>query len=78
MNQKTSPPRLDAIVMPALHGEVRLVYEHGEPHGIRDDHGFVCFFNPVTKFSGQEERYQRELDERRQTAEFILQALRSA
>ncbi|HQZ67729.1 MAG TPA: hypothetical protein PLY87_21715 [Planctomycetaceae bacterium] len=76
-NENASSP-VEAVVMPVLHGDVRLVYEWGEPRGIRDDHGFICFFNPVAKFSGQEERYQRELDERRQTVEFILQALRSA
>ena len=63
---------------PVLHGNVRLVYEHGEPHGIRDDYGLICFFNRVTKFAGQEERYQQELAERRQTAQFILNSLRSA
>ena len=60
-----------------LEGNVRLIYQHGEPHGIRDNAGYLCMFNKVTKFSNQEERYQRELAQRRAIAEFILNALRS-
>jgi hypothetical protein len=77
-NSTGSSTPVQDVVMPVLHGNVRLIYQHGEPHGIRDDHGFICFFHRVTKFAGQEERYQRELQERRQTAQFILNSLRSA
>jgi hypothetical protein len=59
-------------------GTVRVLYEHGEPHGIRDDSGLICFFSPVTKFSGQEERYRRELQDRQEIADFLCKALHEA
>jgi hypothetical protein len=61
-----------------LSGQVRVIYEHGEPHCIRDDSGVICSFNAVTKFPGQEERYLRELNDRQQIAGFICKALHEA
>lgn len=61
-----------------LTGTVRVIYEHGEPHGIRDDSGFICMFNSVPKFAGQDERYRRELEERQEIADFLCQALQEA
>jgi len=61
-----------------LSGSVRVIYEHGEPHGIRDDSGYICFFNSVTKFPGQDDRYRREIVERQEIADFMCDALNSA
>ena len=55
-----------------------MLYEHGEPHGIRDDAGLICLFNPVTKFPGQEERYRKELQDRTEIADFLWKALHEA
>lgn len=63
---------------PLCDGEIRLIYEHGEPKGVRDTSGFLCFFNHVTKYEGQEERYRRELALRARQAEVIADALRRA
>jgi hypothetical protein len=62
---------------PLCDGEVRVIYEHGEPHGVRDVSGYLCHFNRVPKFEGQEERYRRELALRARQAEAIATALRS-
>jgi len=61
-----------------LRGSVRVIYEHGEPHCVRDDSGVICLFNPVTKFTGQDERYRREMRERADIAEFVCKALKEA
>ena len=57
-------------------GNLRLIFEHGEPHGIRDTRGFMLHFHRVPKFSGQEERYRNELAQRARLADFLLEALR--
>lgn len=56
-------------------GEVRIIYENGQPHGIRDDGGYLLFFPKVQKYSGQEERYITELQEVFALAEKIKKAL---
>jgi hypothetical protein len=61
-----------------LRGSVRVIYEHGEPHCVRDDSGVICLFNPVTKFPGQDERYRREMRERAAIADFVCRALAEA
>lgn len=63
---------------PLCDGEVRVIYEHGEPKGVRDTTGYLCFFNRVNKYDGQEERYREELALRAQQAEVIAAALRGA
>jgi protoheme ferro-lyase len=61
-----------------LSGIVRVIYEHGEPHGIRDDSGFICFFNSVPKYSGQEDRYRQECEDRIEIADFLCESLSKA
>lgn len=63
---------------PLSDGEVCVIYEHGEPTGVRDRTGFLCHFNRVSKYAGQEDRYRRELALRARQAEVIAAALRSA
>lgn len=67
---------LPSKVSPLCDGEVRLVYQHGEPHGIRDTSGYLCFFHRVSKWPGQEARYRSELALRARQADAIAAALR--
>ncbi len=56
--------------------EVRIIYhQNGEPQGIRDRGGFLLFFNRVTKYDDQEERYRRELAEKQKLADHLLLCL---
>jgi hypothetical protein len=57
---------------------VRVIYEHGQPKGVRDTTGYLCFFNRVNKYDGQEDRYRNELALRARQAEVIAAALRGA
>jgi hypothetical protein len=63
---------------PLCDGEVRVVYVHGEPSGVRDASGYLCQFNRIPKWEGQEDRYRSELTLRARQAEAIATALRSA
>jgi len=54
----------------------QLIYEHGQPYGIRDVNGFLFMFTKVTKFSNQEERYRRELADKVQLADDLLSFLK--
>ena len=63
---------------PLCDGEVRVIYEHGEPTGVRDDTGFLCHFHRVNHWSGQEDRYREELARRARQAEVVAAALRGA
>jgi hypothetical protein len=58
-------------------GELKLICEHGQPHGIRDRGGYLMFFPTVSKYAGQEERYRNELAERFRLADFLLKSLQS-
>jgi len=55
--------------------ELRIIYEHGKPHGIRDRSGYLFFFRNITKYEGQDERYRRELAQQQALADFLLAAL---
>lgn len=55
--------------------QLQIIYEHGAPHGIRDTGGFLVFFTRVSKYSGQEERYRLEIEQRYRLADFLLNAL---
>ena len=50
----------------------QLIYEHGQPYGIRDVNGFHFMFTNVPRFPGQEERYRRELADKVQLADDLL------
>lgn len=57
-------------------GKLKIIYENGQPHGIRDARGYLLFFPKVTKYSGQEQRYVEEIQECYSLAEKIMNALR--
>lgn len=63
---------------PLCDGEVRVIYEHGEPHGVRDTTGYLCFFNRVAKWPEQPDRYREEMALRVRQADVIADALRRA
>lgn len=63
--------------LPLCDGEVRVIYQHGEPTGVRDTSGYLCHFNRVPKWPGQEDRYRNELALRARQAEAIATALRT-
>ena len=56
-------------------GEVQIIHKNGQPYGIRDKGGYLMFFPKVQKYSGQEERYVREIQESFAIAEKIKKAL---
>ncbi len=43
--------------------ELIIVRENGKPKGIRNTAGYVCFLREVSKYTGQQERYEKELAE---------------
>ncbi len=55
---------------------LQIIHENGQPHGIRDKGGYLLFFPKVSKYSGQEERYVREIKEAFELAEKIIKALK--
>ncbi len=58
-------------------GELKITYEHGLPHGIRDKGGYLFFFTKPPKFSGQEERYREDCERMFKLADFLLEALKT-
>jgi len=58
-------------------GEPCIIYRlDGRPYGIRDVNGFLFFFVDITKWSGQEERYNKEIEQQEKLANFLLNALK--
>ena len=56
-------------------GKIRIIYKHGQPYGIRDNTGYLLFFPKVTKYSDQEDRYLKELQESFSLAKIIADNL---
>lgn len=57
------------------YNKLQIINKHGQPEGIRYEGGFLFFFPSVTKYSGQEDRYRREIQERYELADYLLQQL---
>ena len=55
---------------------LRIIYKYNKPYGIRDDGGFLLFFAGFTKYSNQEERYQKELEQQNRLADYLLESLK--
>ena len=58
-------------------GEVRIIHKYGQPYGIRDDGGYLLFFPTISKYTDQEERYIKEIQECFDLAEKIKKTLKN-
>lgn len=58
------------------YGKIQIVYkDNGQPHGIRDNGGFLLFFPDIFKYEGQEERYRQEIERQYKLADYLLDSL---
>lgn len=57
--------------------KLQIIYQGDRPHGIRNKGGFLLFFPQITKFPGQEERYQQELKQQVELANNLLNSLKN-
>ena len=55
--------------------KLQIIYKNNKPYGIRDAGGFLFFFTDISKWTGQEERYRREVQEQYDLADYLLNAL---
>ena len=51
------------------------IYGEHIPTGIRNGNGYVCHFNEIQHWEGQDQRYTEECSERRKHAEIMCAAL---
>ena len=56
--------------------ELQVILKNGQPYGIRYKGGYLLFFTTVTKYSGQEERYVKEIQEAFTLSKKIIEALK--
>ena len=53
-----------------------IVYKYKNiPYGIRNRDGYLLFFHRITRYPNQEERYEREIGEQINLAEFLCSCL---
>ena len=64
--------------MTPTENKIQIIYENGQPYGIRDNGGYLLFFPTVRKYSGQEQRYINEIQDCIKLADIILKALLKA
>ena len=57
--------------------ELKILYNYRKPYAIRDKTGCLLFFSKIHKYTGQEERYQKEIEEQLRVAEYIKTCLES-
>ncbi len=57
-------------------GELQIIHKNGQPYGIRDKGGYLLFFPKVSKYTGQEQRYIKEIQECYSLADKIVKALK--
>ena len=53
-----------------------IIYENGKPKGIRDSGGCLFFFTDIHKYTGQEERYRKDVADQYKLADDLLQFLK--
>lgn len=58
------------------HKDLQVFYKHQMPYGIRDDGGYLLFFAGIPKYANQEERYQQEIKEQFELADYLLACLK--
>ena len=57
--------------------EAQIIYKHGKPYGIRDKTGFLFFFTDVCKYTNQEDRYRKEIQDQYDLADLLLNTLKT-
>ena len=58
------------------HHNLQIIYDGKKPKGIRDNSGYLLFFPDIQHYHGQEERYNLELEQQVELADFILGMLK--
>jgi len=58
-----------------LDGKAKIIYKNNKPYGIRDNGGYLFFFSKISKFTNQEERYRREVEQQYRLADFLKKVL---
>ena len=70
---------VEKLVMPTLTGDLendlQIIYKNGKPYGIRDRSGYLLFFTNISHYTGQDKRYQEEIDQQNELAEYLLKQL---
>ena len=61
-----------------LDGKAKIIYKNNKPYGIRDNGGYLFFFSKISKFTNQEERYRREIEQQYRLADFLKKVLNSS
>ena len=61
-----------------LDGKAKIIYKNNKPYGIRDDGGYLFFFSKISKFTNQEERYRREIEQQYRLADFLKKVLNAS
>ncbi len=58
------------------HDNLQVIYQiNDHPYGIRDSGGFLFFFSSITKYPGQDDRYQRECQDQIDLANVLMTAI---
>lgn len=58
------------------HKNLEIIFQHGKPYGIRDSGGYLLFFPTVSKYTGQQERYKKELAEQVELANKVMAGIK--
>ncbi|MEE9451063.1 MAG: hypothetical protein V3V72_13520 [Ignavibacteriaceae bacterium] len=56
---------------------IKIIYKNNKPYGIRDTGGFLFFFTKISKWTGQEERYRKEIEEQFKLADYLCESLKT-
>ena len=58
-----------------LQNDLQIIYKNGKTHGIRDGGGYLLLFPNISSYTGQEKRYQEEVDQQNKLARYLLHQL---
>lgn len=70
--------QVETTVMPIHDDNLQIIYKNNKPYGIRDKGGYLFFFVNIGKYTGQEERYRREVEQQYRLADYLLEMLKKA
>ncbi len=54
---------------------IQIIYKNNKPYGIRDISGYLFFFTEIHKYTDQEERYRKEIEEQFKLADYLKKCL---